>query len=135
MRREGWESRLVEIVESARSKPYDLGTHDCFRVACLVVDALTGVNRWPGLSGYKTKRQAKARLAKRGKTFEDAGDWFFCSDRVDVRMARRGDICAVQTVDGEKHLGVCLGAAVALLAPDGLTYTPTLNGLCAWRVG
>jgi hypothetical protein len=135
MRIEGWESRLVEIIEFARHQPYVLGSHDCFRVACMVVASLTGVDRWPELCGYKTRRQSKVSIAKHGKTFEEAGDWFFGADRIDVRHARRGDICALQTPDGEKHLGVCLGAEVALLADDGLVYLPTLSCLCAWRVG
>ena len=135
MRIEGWESRLMTIVDDARAQPYALGSHDCFRVACRVVEALTGIDRWPELSGYKTKRQSKMRIAKYGSTFEEAGDWFFGAARVDVRLARRGDICALQTTDGEKHLGVCIGAEVALLADAGLVYLPTLDCLCAWRVG
>jgi len=75
------------------------------------------------------------KLAEHGSSFEAAGDWFFGAPSVDVRLARRGDICCVQTVDGEKHLGVCLGAEVVLLAPEGLISTPLPSCRCAWRVG
>ena len=135
MRLEGWEKRLAAVIEAARTEPYVLGQHDCFRVACASVEALTGIDRWPEFAGYTTKREALAKLAAHGSTFEAAGDWFFGSPSVSVRLARRGDICCVQTVDGEKHLGVCLGRDTAVLAPEGLTFVATLLCRCAWRVG
>jgi hypothetical protein len=135
VRLEGWERRLEAVIEDARQRPYRLGEHDCFRLTCRVLEALTGRDRWPEFSGYTTRREGLAGLARHGRSFEAAFDWFFGAPSVDVRQARRGDLCCVQTVDGEKHMGVCLGAEVALLAPEGLTYTPTLTCRCAWRVG
>lgn len=135
MRLEGWEKRLFAEIEAARHKPYVLGEHDCFRLACRVVEALTGADRWPEFAGYTSKREAMALLARHGRSFEAAFDWFFGAPSVNVRLARRGDLCCVETADGEKHLGVCVGADVALLAPEGLIFTPLLTCLCAWRVG
>lgn len=132
---EGWEARLAAVIEDARARPYALGEHDCFRVACLAIEALTGVDRWPEFAGYRTRREAMLKLAEHGSTFEAAGDWFFGVPNVSPRFARRGDVCCVETVDGEKHLGVCLGVSAAFLAPDGLLFVPTLTCLCAWRVG
>lgn len=135
MRLEGWESRLWALVEDARAKPYVLGEHDCFRFACRVIEALTGTDRWPEFAGYRTKREALRKLAHFGSSFESAGDWFFCSANVSPKLARRGDIACVETEDGEKHLGVCLGRDTAVLAPDGLLMIPILVCRCAWRVG
>lgn len=134
VRAEGWEDRLVWVIEAARNQPYELGVHDCFRLACRSIEALTGVDRWPEFVGYTTKREALAKLAVHGSTFEDAGDWFFGGPRVRPLSARRGDICAYQTADGEKHLGVCLGAAVAVMRPEGLGFVRMDECLCAWRV-
>jgi len=135
VRLEGWEKRLFAELEAARHKPYALGEHDCFRLACRVIEALTGVDRWPEFAGYTTRREAMLKLARHGSTFEAAGDWFFGAPSIDVRFARRGDICCIQDADGEKHLGVCVGADVALLAPDGLTHRRLLDCICAWKVG
>lgn len=134
-RMEGWESRLAGVIEAARDQPYVLGEHDCLRVALRTVEALTGVDRWAEFAGYRTKREAMATIARFGSNFEAAISWFFGAASIDVRLARRGDICLVETVDGEKHLGVCLGRDTALLAPEGLTYVATLLCKCAWRVG
>ena len=141
-RLDGWERRLNAVIESARDEPYELGRHDCFRVVCAVIEALIGIDRWPEFSGYRSKREALVRIARHGASFEAAGDWFFGGPRVDLKHARRGDVVAVQTTDGEKHLGVHLGDRVVLMAPAGLLFLP-LSGpfvmncslLCAWRVG
>lgn len=134
MRREGWESRLNAVLADARARPYVLGEHDCFRVACRVVEALTGVDRWPEFSGYTTKAEALAKIARHGRSFERAGDWFF-GERIALGYARRGDIAAVQSPDGEKHLGVVMGKQVYLMYELGLTPAPLAAAHCAWRVG
>lgn len=138
MRLAGWEERLEKILAEGRTQPYELGSWDCFRVACRVLEAITGEDRWPEFSGrYKTARQARRLLANYGCSFEMAGDWFFHSPHVDVREARRGDIVAIQTPDGEKHLGVVTldGAKAALLGASGLVFVPVATCLCAWKIG
>ena len=134
-RQDGWEGRLAAVIDDARRRPYVLGEHDCFRVACRVVEALTGVDRWPAFAGYRTRREALLKLAQYGGTFEAAGDWFFGAPAVDVRWARRGDLLALQTEDGEKHAAVCVGVDAALLVEGGLVFVPAMTCLCCWRIG
>jgi hypothetical protein len=133
-RLDGWEARLFKVLGDARRKPYALGEHDCFSLACQVVHALTGVDRWPEFKGYTTKREALMLIAERGSTFELAFDWFF-GERIEKNYARRGDIAAIQTPDGEKHLAVIMGHVVSGLAPEGLILLPLKATLCCWRVG
>jgi len=135
MRLAGWDARLAALIEDARNRPYELGAHDCFRMACRVIEALTGVDRWPEFAGYRTRRQTLALLAAHGASFEAAGDWFFGGARIDWKQARRGDVAAVATADGEKHFAVCVGSRMACLAPDGLLFLPMSAALCAWKVG
>lgn len=137
MRLEGWESRLNAIIEEARERPYCLGEHDCFRVACRVIEALTGADRWPEFAGrYRSEREAFALMAQYGKSFEAAFDWFFGAPSVNVRLAQRGDICAYQDKKGgPKHLGVCLGALTAVTSARGVLFVQTLECERAWRVG
>jgi len=134
VRLDGWESRLNAVLENARARPYVLGAHDCFRVACLVVEALTGVDRWPEFAGYTTKREALHKIAAHGHSFEQAGDWFF-GERIDLKFARRGDIAALATPDGEKHLGIVMGRQLYVMYELGLTAVPLGLAHCAWRVG
>lgn len=142
MRLDGWEARLNAVIEAFRNERYELGVNDCFRLACAVIAALTGVDRWPEFAGYKTRREALMRIARHGSSFEAAGDWFFGGPRVDLRQARRGDLVAVQTADGEKHLAVHLGDRLALMAGAGLLVlrlhemrAAQCRALCCWRSG
>lgn len=133
---EGWERRLAAVLEEARRKPYELGRHDCFRLACAAIEALTDADRWPEFEGrYASRAEALRLLARHGRSFEAAFDWFFGSPHVSTKLARRGDICALATPDGEKHLGVATGSHVAFLAEDGLLDVPLSKCLCCWRVG
>ena len=135
MRAAGWERRLDAVIEGARARPYVLGDNDCFRLACEVVKALTGVDRWPQFRGYTTKREALARIAQYGRSFEAAGDWFFRSSRVPMTQARRGDVAALATSDGMKHLGIVMGDRVAFMSAEGLIWIRPSDCLCAWRIG
>lgn len=133
---EGWEKLLDDAISDALVRPYVLGEHDCFKLACNVRAALTGVDRWSEFEGrYKTQREAERLLAAHGRTFELAMDWFFDAPNVPAASARRGDVCCVLTEDGVKHLGICIGKHVALLAAHGLEFHHTLGSVCAWRIG
>lgn len=134
MRIQGWEGRLNAVIDDARARPYVLGEHDCFRVACRVVEALTGVDRWPDFAGYTTKREALAKIAAHGRSFEAAGDWFF-GERIALNFARRGDIAALGKLYGEKPLGVVMGRHLYVMCELGLTAVPLREAHCAWRVG
>jgi hypothetical protein len=100
------------------------------------VEALTGEDRWPEFVGrYSTRREAMILLAKHGGSFEEAFTWFFRKEPVRPAFARRGDVLACMTQDGEKHLGVCIGSRTAVLAEHGLRFDRTLDCICAWRIG
>jgi len=136
MRLQGWESRLAQIIAEAQSRPYQLGVHDCFRVACQVVHALTGVDRWTEFSGYTTEREALHRLAGYGSSFLAAGDRFFaCAHERRAVLARRGDVVAYQDAIGKWHLGVCDGGRFCALGTDGLVWHPLRSAAACWRVG
>lgn len=135
MRLDGWESRLSLLVEEARHRPYALGEHDCFRLACRAVEALTGVDRWTPHAGYRTRREALVALASHGSTFEDSMDRVLDCPRAAVADACRGDIVCVQSADGEKHLGVVTGRDAAFLGPEGIRWVAVSACVAAWRVG
>lgn len=136
MRLEGWESRLVAVVDAARDVPYQLGQHDCFRLACAVVLALTGVDKWPLFAGrYSTRGEAVRHIARFGSSFEEAAAAFFAGETAPARLGRRGDLCAYTDGSGEKHLAVCMGDRVAALGESGLVWLPLRACHACWRIG
>lgn len=134
-RREDWESRLYAVVESVKDRPYQLGVHDCLRFACDAIESMTGVDYWPQFAGlYGDHRAAMRLIRKHGRTFADAVSGVLGRQPQPVLLSQRGDLLLYR--DTQDHLGVCLGATVAVLGPSGLAQVPiTHAGLRAsWRV-
>lgn len=136
-RRPDWPERLAAAVDAARGKPYALGENDCLRLACAAVQALTDVDYWPRFAGYKTKRQALARIARVAPSLGEAVTATLGVSPSPTASAWRGDIVLFRDERGEDHLGVCLGRQVVLMAAEGALLMgrehPGL--LCSWRTG
>jgi len=136
-RRTDWPERLLEAMEAARRKPYVLGEHDCLRVACAAVEAMTGMNYWPRFAGYTTKRQALVTIARIAPSLGEAVTAVLGVQPSPVASAWRGDIVLYRDTMGEDHLGVVMGLQVLLTAPEGtLSIRIDHPGLLAsWRIG
>lgn len=136
-RRHDWPERLVAVIEAARCEPYVLGTHDCLRLACHAVEAMTGVDFWPRFAGYKTKRQALVTIAKIAPTLGEAVTATLGVSPSPTLSAWRGDLMLYRDEQGDDHLGICMGRQVVLLAPEGtLMMAIDHPGLLAsWRIG
>ena len=131
----GWEGRLSSLIEAARHEPYQLGQHDCFRLACRTIEALLGMDRWPEFAGrYTTQRECLHLLAQHGSNFTEAGNWFFGAEPVSWKLARRGDLLEYRDTNGA-HLVVCLGGTCAALTEAGLGFVRLDRCIHAWRVG
>jgi uncharacterized protein DUF6950 len=133
----GWEDRLAAAIADARVESYALGRHDCFRLACRVIEALVGVDPWPAWAGtYASRREALRRIAEYHEDgFTAAASRFFGGAPQPMELARRGDLCEFIDSEGAPHLGVVLGAEVALLGPEGLVFVRRDACPHHWRVG
>lgn len=136
IRRQDWPERLAEQVAAAQERAYELGAHDCWRFTCACIEAMTGVDFWPRFAGYRTKAQALRTIARIAPSLGQAVTVVLGADEQAPAMARRGDVLLYRDDEGE-HLGVCVGAAVAVLGPQGLEFVRLGHqGLRAsWRVG
>lgn len=136
VRRTDWPERLQAAMESARIKPYVLGEHDCLRVACSAVEAMTGVDFWPRFVGYRTKRQALAKIARIAPSLGEAVSVVLDKAPRPVRSAWRGDVVLYRDERGEDHLGICMGLQVFVTGPEGiLSIRIDHPGLLAsWRI-
>jgi hypothetical protein len=136
-RRDDWPQRLAAVVAGAQARPYVLGEWDCWRFACACIEAMTDTDFWPRFSGYKTKRQALVTIARIAPTLGEALTITLGVEPQDTRMAHRGDLALYLDATGMEHIGVCLGARVAVLGAGGLQQVPVTDAglLAAWRVG
>lgn len=132
----GWENRLAALIEGLEGRPYQLGEHDCFRLACAVIQALVGVDRWALFAGrYSTRRECLVLLGQWGSSFTAAGDRFFGSPAVPWKLARRGDLLEWRDSSGQAHLVVCNGARAVGLLSNGPVSIALHDCAHAWRVG
>lgn len=136
-RQQGWERRLNAVLDTARGRPYVLGEADCLKVACEVVEALTGVDFWPRFSGYRSKRGALLTIARVAPSLAEAVTATLGVPPTRVFAAWRGDLLLFRDEQGEDHLGVSCGSMVALTAAEGWLLIPLSHPglLCSWRVG
>ena len=133
---EGWEGRLARVIEAARHERYALGEHDCFRLACQAVHALTGVDHWAAWAGrYHTPREALRLLSENGGSFTGAFTQLFGVDPCMPHWSRRGDVLEYRDATGQQHLGVCVGARVAVLGEQGLMFMWLDDCAHCWRIG
>lgn len=133
----GWEQRFAGTVDAYRHRPYVLGASDCLRFACECVEAVTGESHWHLFAGrYASRGEALRLLRAWGRSWSQAFAAFFGVEPAAPLAARRGDVLTFD--DGaEKHLGVCVGAEVALYGEGGLVFVPLTDARLreAWRVG
>lgn len=130
----GWETVLAAAVESARTRSFTWGTHDCATWAFDLRRELSGGDDTAALwrGRYRTARGATRVMRRLGWTsMSEAGTALLGTPLANVRLAQRGDL--VLSSDATSF-GVCLGAQVAFLAPEGLTLRALSSCALAWRV-
>lgn len=132
-RRADWPERLAAVLEAARHQPYELGQHDCLRVTCQAIEAMTGADLWPRFAGYTTHREALRTILQIAPTLGEAVSLVLGREPQALPLTQRGDVVLYRDEGGE-HLGVCNGATVALLAEAGLTFVPLSAAVQSWRV-
>jgi len=118
-RLENWPEKLAEQIALAQNTPYQIGVHDCLRLSCKVIEAMTGKDYWPQFAGYTPRREAVAKLAEYGDSLEAAAAAVLGVTPSPRFSASRGDLLIVKDKYGE-HLGVCTGSSVAVLEHSGL---------------
>ena len=133
MRVSSWETVLAAAVEAARVRDFVWGTHDCATWGFDLRRDLTGGDDtaafWRGR--YRTARGAVRVMRRLGwSSMREAGTALLGAPLPDVRLAQRGDL--VLSPDATSF-GVCLGAQVAFLAPEGLTLRALPSCTLAWR--
>jgi cell wall-associated NlpC family hydrolase len=119
-RHQHWPEQLAAQIAAAQAQPYVIGVHDCARFSCQCIQAMTGVDLWPAIAGYNTRRGAIKAMAQHGPTLEAAAAKLLGTQPAPALTARRGDLLTFNDTLGD-HLGVCTGTHVALLAENGLT--------------
>lgn len=132
LRKDGWETRLAELIESKRDVPFCWKTNNCLGFVAQAEVAVQGFSEFPEvLEPLENKFAALRLIRKNGKTLDEWIDKKY--QRISILSAQRGDICMMETAEGAA-VGVCLGHNAAFVGKDGLEFLPISLLIKAWRV-
>jgi hypothetical protein len=132
LRFEDWPRRLDELIARNLTRPCVYGTHDCCLWAAADVEALTGRDPGAEYRGTYASPLAAARLLKSLGGLDALADRWL-PRLPSPRLAQRGDVVAIQSESGPA-LAVNIGARIAAVSAEGLTFLPAAAALNAWRV-
>lgn len=131
MRNENWPRHLSAVIKAATERPFSWGESDCCLFAadcCIAVCSVDPAEEYRG--HYSTETGAKRALKARHGSLEAAWDAYF--ERIDVKLAQRGDVVAY---DGEmgRSVGVVWAGEIWGMTPDGCSRIVCSPDM-AWRV-
>jgi len=132
MRHVDWVKRLRECVKAHQKVPFEWGKNDCCMFAARCADEITGSGWVADLeSHYQDEASAKDYIAVSGGI--EAAVTARLGDPVKPALARRGDVCLVETPEGY-GLAVCVGADAVIPGAKGLVVKPLQEVIMAWRI-
>lgn len=128
MRKEGWELRLSEYIQSRVNTPFQWGEHDCSLFVLDCADVQLGssyADDWRG--SYSTAIGAKRKLTENGDYEGILDSYGFV--KKPVALAQRGDLAFM---DGDMAMGIVVGDTVVSTGMDGLVSLPITNAIHVW---
>jgi len=112
---------LYEVIEAHKNRTFAWGECDCCLFVARVRDAMHGTNLEQALlAEYDCETGALRYIASQGGL--DAAVSHFLGSPTDQR-AVRGSVVLIDGGEGEA-VGVCVGAKVVAMGPNGLRYLP-----------
>lgn len=128
-----WRLGLGNYLSAVARKKFKPGSHDCALFVAGAVEAMTGTDFAKGHRGYRTLKQGRAKLKKKGYSDHVA----YAADQlpeIPVLMAQVGDIAVVDDGAGEDVLGVVQGSGVYALGLEGLAVVSLVSAKRAFKI-
>lgn len=129
-----WPSRLAEVIEAWRDRPFVWGQSDCLHLCIACERAITGASRFDGLPPYDSEASAARGLVALGHRS--------VMHLVDARLqivgppsAQRGDwVMRTSASLMPGALGVVVGEQAVHMGVDGRVFLPVISAARGWRV-
>ena len=127
LRKDGWETRLADLIDSKRNIPFCWQTNNCLGFVAEAEIAVQGFTEFPEALCPMTNKFSALRIIK--KNADSLDDWIDQKyQRISILSAQRGDSCMVET------FGVCIGHNATFVGLDGLEFVPMSLTIKAWRL-
>lgn len=115
-----WRAQLMSYLQGLEGATYQPRKFHCIHFVAGAVEVMTGKDLMEGFHG---KSQAASRELLEAAGFDDWPD-VLADHRVEMADMRVGDIAVIPDKRGRKAGGICLGARISVLGPQGLSTTP-----------
>ena len=127
-----WERLLAATIDTARSRPFVWGLHDCptfaFETRMILTAGEDVAALWRGR--YTTALGGQRVMRRLGwGSLEEMGRALLGAPRQTVLLAQRGDVVLA---DSGLGFGICTGAQAVGMAPEGLVSVPLTSCQLAW---
>jgi len=127
-------TEFERIIDESRTRDFQWGNHDCMQFVNRIYKTLKGQVLCPEAE----KRYSTAFGARKALLEEVNGDYKLLIDRylerVDPKLARKGDVVMFDTRGDGDAVGICLGSQFCCVTSVGLSYLPMSLALLAWKV-
>lgn len=128
VRLEGWEDRLIAVMEAWRDRPFDWERANCGHPVAEVYRALHG-ELPEGVGDLVVAVNSRLTLAKalKAKGVASLGDLIaLYADEIPPSMAQRGDIAVIETQDGDGLAVMMNGQALGRDAEGVMRVDPPM---------
>jgi hypothetical protein len=141
-RHEDWPERLGMFLAERKDMPFEWGSQDCCLFVCDAVLAMTGTDLAADFRGTYTDALCAARAIKAyaGAGVEALAEKMAGANgiqEIPPEFAQRGDVVLFDTTEYGETLGIVgmMGYEIVSTGELGARYTPTAEGIRAWRIG
>lgn len=126
-----WPARLWREIERWQAVPFGWGHNDCCLFAARVTDAICGSRHAARLAEHYDDEASALQYIKASGGIGPAVSQYI--GEPEQKRPSRGDVVLFDGPHGDT-LGVCVGAEIAAMGPDGVVYLPKSVVKMTWSV-
>lgn len=131
MRRNDWPQRMWAEIAHWQSVPFEWGKNDCCLFVARVTDAICGSRHAARLATrYHDEITALQYIKESGGIGPAVSEYIGSAE---PKRPTRGDVVLFDGPHGDT-LGVCIGAEIAAMGPDGVVMLPKRIAKMTWSI-
>lgn len=133
MRKEGWELRFSNYIDSVRNAPFKWGENDCIIFSAKALEAITGQDFYSQYLPYETEEQAKSILKDNGG-FEGIIGKSLGKAHRNILKSKRGDLVLLKIPSITCGIVDDSGQHIICPSEKGIVKYPLSSSYKVWSI-